>query len=158
MKIVVGSDHAGCDHKTAVIELISSLGHTAVDIGTNSKKSVDYPDYGEKGALIVASGEADMAILICGTGIGMSITANKIKGIRAALCWNVETATLARQHNNANVLCIGARFIPIEKCVKIAKVFVQTPNSTEERHIRRIKKISFIEERNQAREYNAKKT
>ena len=148
MKISVGSDHAGCDHKSKIIKEVSSLGHTMVDLGTNSSESVDYPDYAEKCAAMVACREAKMAILICGTGIGMSISANKVKGIRAAVCWNTETATLARQHNDANVLCLGARFLSPEECVKIAKVFIQTPKSNDERHIRRVKKIMSIEERN----------
>ena len=149
MKISVGSDHAGCEHKSKIIKEISFLGHTLVDLGTNSSKSVDYPDYAEKVATMVASGETEMGILLCGTGIGMSISANKVKGIRAAVCWNSKTATLARQHNDANVLCMGARFLSPKECVKIAKIFIKTPRSNEERHIRRVKKIMSIEERNE---------
>lgn len=148
MKISVCSDHAGYENKSKIIKEVSSLGHTMVDLGTNSSESVDYPDYAEKCAMMVTCGEAKMAIILCGTGIGMSISANKVKGIRAAVCWNTETAILARQHNDANVLCMGARFLSPEECVKIAKVFIQTPKSNEERHIRRVKKIMSIEERN----------
>lgn len=148
MKISVGSDHAGYNYKSKIIKLLGSLGHTAIDAGTNGTESVDYPDYGEKGAQLVACGKADMAILICGTGIGISLAANKIRGIRAAVCWNTETALLARQHNHANVLCLGARFLSEEECIKIAKVFISTPESSEERHVRRVKKIMAIEERN----------
>jgi len=126
------------------------MGHTALDVGTNSGESVDYPDFGEKGAKAVACGKADMGILICGTGIGISMAANKVNGIRAAVCWNEEAAILAREHNNANILCMGARFIPIKKCTEIAKTFINTPASNDERHVRRINKIMKIEERNKA--------
>ena len=150
MKIVVSSDHAGFNHKSRLIKLIKSMGHTALDVGTNSGESVDYPDFGEKGAKAVACGKADMGILICGTGIGISMAANKVNGIRAAVCWNEEAAILAREHNNANILCMGARFIPIKKCTEIAKTFINTPASNDERHVRRINKIMKIEERNKA--------
>lgn len=150
MKIVFGSDHAGVEHKIKLMELASSMGHQVIDKGTNSGESVDYPDFGEKGALAVCRKEADLGILICGTGIGISMAANKVKGIRAAVCWNEETAHLAREHNDANMLCMGARFISIEGAVKIAKVFIETPFSNNERHINRISKITKIEERNKA--------
>jgi len=104
LNIAVGSDHAGVEHKTGIIKLIKSMGHMVQDVGTGSDERVDYPDYGEKGAAIVACGKADLAILICGTGIGISMSANKVKGIRAAVCWNKETARLTREHNDANAL------------------------------------------------------
>lgn len=148
MKIIIGSDHAGYDYKTALIELVRSMGHTVQDIGTDSCKSVDYPDYAEKGAKIVASGQADIGILICGSGIGMDIAANKIKGIRSAVCWNEETARVARDHNSANILCLGERFLSVDQCIEITKVFLNTPLSHDERHLRRIDKIMKIEERN----------
>ena len=118
MKISVGSDHAGYNYKFKIIELVNSLGHTTIDVGTNSTESVDYPDYGEKGAQLVACKKADMAILVCGTGIGMSLAANKVSGIRATVCWNTETAFLARQHNHENVLCLSARFYPKKNVLK----------------------------------------
>jgi len=149
MKIVIGSDHAGYSYKSALIELIKSMGHTVQDIGTDSCKSVDYPDFGEMGARIVACGQADIGILVCGSGIGMDIVANKIRGIRSAVCWNVETAKLARDHNNANILCLGERLLSLEQCIEITKTFINTPLSDEERHIRRVNKIIKIEERNQ---------
>jgi ribose 5-phosphate isomerase B len=154
MKIVIGSDHAGLEHKKSISKLISSFGYEIIDVGTYSKNSVDYPDYGEKGAKEICSGQAELGILICGTGIGISIAANKVKGIRAAVCWNEETASLARQHNDANILCIGARFIPIEETLNIVKVFLDTPTSKDERHRRRVDKISSIEER--SRSYDCK--
>ena len=149
MKIVIGSDHAGFNYKSRLIELAKSMGHTVLDIGTDSCQSVDYPDFGEKGARAVAYGEADIGILICGSGIGMDMVANKINGIRSAVCWNEETARLARDHNYANILCLGARFLSLEECIKITKIFINTPVSDEERHIRRVNKIMKVEERNQ---------
>lgn len=149
MKIVIGSDHAGFNYKSRLIELAKSMGHTVLDIGTDSCQSVDYPDFGEKGARAVACGEADIGILICGSGIGMDMVANKINGIRSAVCWNEETARLARDHNYANILCLGARFLSLEKCIEITKIFINTPVSDEERHIRRVNKIMKVEERNQ---------
>lgn len=149
MKIVVGSDHAGFEYKSKIIGFIKSMGHSVEDIGTNSSESTDYPDFAEKGAKIVACGEADIAIFLCGSGIGMDIVANKIKGIRSAACWNKETAMLARSHNHANVLCLGERLLTLDECLEIIKVFLNTPESMEERHLRRVKKIKDIEERSQ---------
>ena len=150
MKIVIGSDHAGFEHKKKISELIASLGHEVIDVGTDSENSVDYPDYGEKGAIEIGCGSAELGVLICGTGIGISMAANKVRGIRAAVCWNEETASLTRQHNDANALCIGARFVPVEEALRITKVFLETPASEEARHRRRIEKISRIEERSRS--------
>ena len=150
MKIVIGSDHAGFEHKKKISELIASLGHDIIDIGTGDENSVDYPDYGEKGAREICCGQAELGVLICGTGIGISMAANKVKGIRAAVCWNEETASLTRQHNDANILCIGARFITVGEALNITKVFLDTPASKDERHQRRIDKISSIEERSKS--------
>ncbi|MBN2073772.1 MAG: ribose 5-phosphate isomerase B [Actinobacteria bacterium] len=147
MKIVLASDHAGIEHKKRIKELISSMGHTFIDVGTHTAESVDYPDYGQKGSEKITSGEAELGIFICGTGIGICMSANKIKGIRGAVCWNTETARLAREHNNANVLCIGARFISIEDAVEIARTFIETPASGDPRHIRRVNKIKALDER-----------
>ena len=148
MKIVIGSDHAGYSYKSRLVELAKSMGHTVLDIGTDSCQSVDYPDFGEKGARAVACGEADIGILICGSGIGMDMVANKINGIRSAVCWNEETARLARDHNHANILCLGARFLSLNECIEITKIFITTPVSGKERHIRRVNKIMKVEERN----------
>ena len=157
MKIAIGTDHAGVGHKEALKELAASMDIEAADMGTDSGESVDYPDYGEKVGLAVSRMEADLGILICGTGIGISMAANKVKGIRAAVCWNIETAQLAREHNDANILCMGARFISIEEAVKIAKVFLTTPFSSNERHKRRIDKITGIEERSRSCDCREKK-
>jgi ribose 5-phosphate isomerase B len=110
MKIAVGSDHAGFELKKSVVAWLERNGHECDDMGPYTDESVDYPDYARKVAESVASGSADQGVLLCGTGIGVSIAANKVKGIRAALACNPEFATLARQHNNANVLCLSARF------------------------------------------------
>ena len=150
MKIVIGSDHAGFEHKKKISELIASLGHDIIDVGTGDENSVDYPDYGEKGAKEICCGQAELGVLICGTGIGISMAANKVKGIRAAVCWNEETASLTRQHNDANTLCIGAKFITVGEALNITKVFLDTPASKDARHRRRIEKISSIEERSRS--------
>ena len=143
MKIIIGSDHAGFNYKSKIIGFIKSMGHAV------HSESVDYPDFAEKGAKTVACGEADIGIFICSSGIGMDIVANKIKGIRSAVCWNTDTAALARDHNHANVLCLGEKFLTLDECLQITKVFINTPESNEERHKRRVKKISDIEERSQ---------
>ena len=148
MKIAVGTDHAGVEHKKKIKDLAASMDIKVLDMGTDSEESVDYPDFGEKVGLAVSKGQADIGILICGTGIGVSLAANKVRGIRAAVCWNEETAQLAREHNNANVLCIGARFVPVVESVRMTKVVLETPFSKEDRHIRRVNKITSIEERN----------
>ncbi len=107
MKVAVGSDHGGLDLKKVVDEVLVAEGIQVIDIGTNSPDPVDYPDYAQKVAELVRDGAADLGILVCGTGIGMSIAANKVSGIRAALAWDIFTARMARRHNNANVLTLG---------------------------------------------------
>jgi ribose 5-phosphate isomerase B len=147
MKIAIGNDHAGVRHKENIKKLLESMGHVVTDTGTGGSDGVDYPDYARMVGLAVCRKEADLGILICGTGIGMSLAANKVKDIRAAVCWNEDTARLARQHNNANILCMGARFISIEDSLDITRAFLETEFSNEERHIRRVNKIMDIEER-----------
>src|SRR5215813_2738649 len=111
-KVLIASDHAGFNGKEAVKKTLDELGVEYEDLGTNSLDSVDYPDYAERVAKGVASGAAERGILVCGSGIGMQIAANKVPGIRAALAWNEETAKLARQHNNANIIAVGGRTTP----------------------------------------------
>jgi ribose 5-phosphate isomerase B len=125
---------------------LKSLGHIIIDVGTFGTECTDFPDFGAIGSQKVCSGEADMGILLCGTGIGMGIVANKFKGIRAAVCWSLETARLAREHNNANILCLGARFLTISECIAITDIFVKTSPKSEDRYLRRINKITNIEE------------
>ncbi len=125
-KIALAADHAGYEFKDALASYLREKGYDVIDLGTNSPDSVDYPVYAKKLCSSVLSGECEKGILVCGTGIGMSIAANRYKGIRAALCTIPEYARLAREHNNANVLCLGARFVGFDEAVKITDVFLNT--------------------------------
>ena len=141
MRIAIGCDHGGFILKAAVVDKLKELGHEVVDFGTNSDASVDYPIYGEAVANAVASKECDLGVLLCGTGIGISIAANKVKGIRCALCGDVFSAKATREHNDANILAMGARVTGSGLALDIVKSFLETPFSNDERHIRRIKQI-----------------
>ena len=141
--IAIGSDHGGFELKKKLMEHLEERGLEYKDFGTYSSASCDYPVYAKAVADAVASGECDRGIIICGTGIGVSITANKVRGIRAALCGDCFSAEATRQHNDANVLCMGARVVGEGLALKIADTFLDTPFSNDERHIRR---ISMIEE------------
>ncbi|QWR77582.1 ribose 5-phosphate isomerase B [Candidatus Magnetomonas plexicatena] len=145
MKIAIGCDHAGLQLKEAIKIELERLGHEASDVGTNTCDSVDYPDYGQMAAQMVSSGKANRGILICGTGIGMSIVANKYSGIRAALCNDVQTAVLSRQHNDSNILVLGARVTAQELALKMLHVWLDTPYEGG-RHQRRLQKIKNIED------------
>ena len=140
MKIAVASDHAGFEYKEKLKELLKELGHEFVDFGTFSSDSTDYPDFAYPAAEAVANGECERGIFICGTGVGVSIVANKVKGIRAANCCSVEEAKLSRQHNDANVLTFGARLISWENAKEIVKVWLETEFEGG-RHARRVEKI-----------------
>jgi ribose 5-phosphate isomerase B len=144
MKIAIGADHAGFAAKEEIKTVIKALGHAAVDLGTSSETSVDYPDFAEKVARAVASGEVDKGVLICGTGIGMSIAANKVDGVRAAVIVDEKTAALSRQHNDANVFCAGSRITPVVRIAESLKVWLQTPFEGG-RHANRVNKISALE-------------
>ncbi|MFN3466765.1 MAG: ribose 5-phosphate isomerase B [Candidatus Brocadiales bacterium] len=146
MKVAIASDHRGFEFKQKVARILSEAGHTVVDCGTDDgEKSVDYPDFGSKAAKTVAKGECERAILICGTGIGMSLTANKIKGIRAAVGNDLYSTEMSRRHNDSNVLCMGADLIPPGPLAKkILTVWLSTPFEGE-RHTRRVKKIMELE-------------
>ena len=139
--IAIGSDHGGFELKEKLMEHLSERGLEYKDFGTYSSASCDYPVYAKAVANAVASGECDRGIIICGTGIGVSITANKVRGIRAALCGDCFSAEVTRQHNDANVLCMGARVVGEGLALKIADTFLDTPFSNDERHIRRISMI-----------------
>ena len=139
--IAIGSDHGGFELKKKLMEHLSERGLEYKDFGTYSSASCDYPIYAKAVANAVASGECDRGIIICGTGIGVSITANKVRGIRAALCGDCFSAEATRQHNDANVLCMGARVVGEGLALKIADTFLDTPFSTDERHKRRISMI-----------------
>lgn len=143
--IAIGSDHAGYASKEKLKEYFEN-NITYKDFGTESEESCDYPLIAERVAKLVANGECEKGILICGSGIGMSIVANKVKGVRAALCGNVELAKLSRMHNNANVLCLGARMTDFEEIKKIIKIFLET-SFEGGRHQKRVDQISKIENR-----------
>ena len=125
MKVAIAADHGGFELKDSMVEYIKSLGNEVVDLGTNSADSVDYPDYAKKVCEEIQQGNSDLGILICGTGIGMSLAANKFEGIRAACVSDVYSAKMSRNHNNANVLCIGARVIGDEVAKLIIKTFLE---------------------------------
>ena len=139
LKIAIGADHAGFDYKEALAKIDADA--EVKDFGTYSPDSVDYPDFAHPVAAAVESGEADFGILVCGSANGVAITANKHQGIRAAICWNEELASLARRHNNANIVCIPARFISIEEAEKIVKTFLSTEFEGG-RHATRVNKMA----------------
>ena len=143
-RIAIGSDHAGFEDKEKIKRQLDELGIEYEDVGTNSTESVDYPVYARKVAEKVASGEAEQGILVCGSGNGMQIAANKVRGIRAALAWNEETARLARQHNDANVLSVPARMISPEEVSKVIESYLKAEFEGG-RHARRISEISDLE-------------
>jgi len=145
MKIVVGNDHRGFEAKGQIKAILAQLGHECIDVGSNDNNPVDYPDPAYLAATAVSKKEAERAILVCGTGIGMSITANKIKGIRAALCHDELSAQISRHHNDANVLCISGDLVGEVLLRKIVEVWLDTEFNGG-RHQRRINKIKAIEE------------
>jgi ribose 5-phosphate isomerase B len=145
-QVLIASDHAGYEAKIGIKKLLDEMKIDYTDLGADSEASVDYPDYANRLAVLVGRGESDFGILICGTGIGMQIAANKVAGVRAALAWNEETARLARQHNDANVLAIGARTTPPELIERIVRVFLTT-GFEGGRHQQRLDKISKLERR-----------
>ena len=147
MKIAIAADHGGFELKDSMVEYIKSLGNEVVDLGTNSADSVDYPDYAKKVCEEIQKGNSDLGILICGTGIGMSLAANKFEGIRAACVSDVYSAKMSRNHNNANVLCIGARVIGDEVAKLIIKTFLENEFEAG-RHQRIVDKIMAFEKEN----------
>ena len=151
MKIAVGSDHRGFEAKEQIKSIITQLGHECIDVGTNDTKPVDYPDPAYLAATAVANKEADRAILVCGTGIGMCIAANKVHGIRAALCHDELTAQISRHHNDANVLCLSGDLTGEVLLRKIVEVWLDTEFSGG-RHKRRVNKITAIEENRDLKE------
>lgn len=140
MKIALASDHAGFDYKQRIAALLRELGHEVRDFGTDSAESVDYPQFIRPAAEAVARGEADRGIVLGGSGNGEAIVANKVRGIRCALCWSIESARLSRQHNDANVLSLGQRLIALEMAIEIVRVWLDTPFEGG-RHARRIAQI-----------------
>lgn len=147
MVIAIGCDHAGWELKEFLKEYLVSIDYKIEDYGTNSNESVDYPDYGIQVAEAVSCGKFERAILICGTGVGMSIVANKFPGVRAAFCHDIYTARASREHNNSNILILGGRTTSNELGKEIVNVWISTPFSEEERHRRRIEKIKSLEKK-----------
>lgn len=146
MKIGIANDHAATDMKKQILEYLVEKGHEVVNYGTDSYESVNYPEFGEKIGRAVASGEVDLGIAICGTGLGISLAANKVRGVRAAVCSEPYTARLSRQHNNANVLAFGARVIGIEMAKMIVDEWIRA-EFMGGRHQDRVDMIMEIEER-----------
>lgn len=140
MKISIGNDHAGPNYKKAIVDYLQAKGHEVINHGTDSLDSVDYPDFGHPVALDVESGKAQFGIVICGSGNGIAMTANKHQGIRAALCWTKEISALARKHNDANVVSIPARFTSIQQAIEIVDTFLTT-DFEGGRHANRVNKI-----------------
>ena len=146
MRIAVGSDHAGYDLKAEIKRAVEEWGHEVVDMGSHAgEEGVDYPDYARAVAEAVARDEYDCGILICGTGLGVSITANKVPGVRAALCHETYTARMARSHNKANVLCMGGRVLGVGVATDVTRVWLETSYSGVDRHQRRVAKICALE-------------
>lgn len=144
MKIAIGNDHAATELKFVIKEYVESLGHEVINYGTDNNESCDYPEYGRKVGEAVVKGDADLGILICGTGVGISIAANKVKGVRAAVCSDVTTAHLVREHNNANIIAFGARIVGEELAKDIVKAYLEA-EFLGGRHQRRIDMIHDIE-------------
>ncbi len=153
MKIAVASDHAGYEmpedgdgppYKPAIIAHLKEQGHEVVDCGPYGPESVDYPDYAAKVCEAILRGEAERGVLLCGTGIGISIGANRFPPIRAAVCVTADMATLAREHNDANVLCMGRRVLKLDQCKEFIDIFLTTPFSGVDRHIRRVEKLGAL--------------
>jgi ribose 5-phosphate isomerase B len=151
MKIAIGSDHAGVELKSELVQLLKDMGSDVLDVGTNTSESVDYPDFGDKVSAAVSTGEVDRGVLICGTGIGMSIVANKFRNVRAALCAEPFSARMSRLHNDSNILVIGGRVTGVELAKDITRVWMETPFEGG-RHENRLKKITLIEERRDKKE------
>ena len=141
MKIAIGNDHTAIELKNIIREFVEGKGYEVIDLGTNSTESCDYPIYGEKVGRAVADGQADLGIAICGTGVGISLAANKVKGIRCALCSDTVSARLTREHNDANMLAMGAGIVGANLALGIVDTFLNTPFSGEQKHVRRVKAI-----------------
>ena len=147
MKIAIGNDHAAVNLKKEIMEYVQSLGHEVTNFGTDSTESCNYPEYGEKVGRAVAAGEYDCGILICGTGVGISIAANKVNGVRAAVCSDATTARLVKAHNNANIIAFGERIVGVELAKDIVKAYLDA-EFLGGRHAVRVAMFSEIEQRN----------
>jgi ribose 5-phosphate isomerase B len=145
MRIVLGSDHAGFDMKQDLVGFVRGLGHEIVDVGTNSTAPVDYPDLAESVGLAVRNGQAERGVLVCGSGVGASVAANKIPGIRAGLCHDSYSARQGVEHDDINVLVLGSRVVASELARDLVRIFLAAKFSGEERHVRRLGKIRNLE-------------
>jgi RpiB/LacA/LacB family sugar-phosphate isomerase len=147
MKIVIGSDHAGLELKNVIAKDLQAGGHELLDVGTCTKDPVDYPDYAVKVAGAVLDGQAERGILVCGSGVGASVAANKIHGIRAGLCHDVYSAHQGVEHDNMNVLVLGGRVVGTAVAIELARAFVGAQFTNEERHMRRLAKVQLLDDR-----------
>ena len=142
MKIAIGGDHAGFSYKKKIIEYLNSNGITILDVGPKNEASCDYPDFSHLVAKSVQKKEVDFGVLVCGSANGVAMAANKHNNIRAAICWNSEIASLAKTHNNANIICFPARFVSLDSAIRMIEVFMKK-NFEGGRHLNRIKKIDI---------------
>ena len=142
-RIAVGNDHAGFILKTELVKVLNALGYSVTDLGTHDTERVDYPDFGSAVGRAVANNDADLGLLVCGSGIGIGMAANKISGVRAATVYNVETATLARQHNDANIVCFGERLIEVETARESLIAFLNAEFEGG-RHAQRVQKLNDL--------------
>lgn len=148
MKVIIGSDHAGFAYKTIIVELLIKEGYEVLDLGAYNEEPSDYPDHAEDVASALLAGQGDRGILICGSSVGVSIAANKFKGIRAGVCHDTYSAHQSVEHDDVNILCLGERVIGVELAKDIVLTFLKAVFSNEERHVKRLAKIKAIEERN----------
>lgn len=146
MRVAVGADHGGFELKARLLEALSEAGHEVIDLGTHSAEPVDYPDYARAVGRAVLDGRAERGVLLCGSGAGAAIAANKMQGIRAALAHDTYTAHQMVEHDDANVCCLGARVVGAELVAEIVNVFMNATFTGEERHVRRLKKVALMEE------------
>jgi ribose 5-phosphate isomerase B len=151
VKVAVASDHAGFPLKDTILETIRQAGHEAIDLGTDSTASVDYPDFAEKAGRAVQRGEAERAIVVCGSGVGAAVAANKMLGVRAGLCHDTYSAHQCVEHDDVNVLALGGRVIGPEVAIEVVRAFLAAKFSGDERHVRRLNKVLAIERSEAAR-------
>lgn len=149
MRVAIGADHAGYNYKNEIVAFLQKKNYEIMDFGADTPEATDYPDFAVLVAKAVSAGKCDFGILICGTGIGMSIAANKVKGIRAAVVSTKFTAESSKTHNHANVICFGSRVSSIEEVLNFLDIFIKAEKSSDERHINRIEKIGKYEEENE---------
>jgi len=147
MRIAIACDHAGYPIKDEIVNLLQGLGHDIEDLGTFDQEPVDYPDFAEKTGNAIQSGLADRAILLCGSGVGVCVAANKMKGVYAGTCHDTYSAHQGVEHDNMNTLCLGARIVGVELAKEIVKAFIGARFTNEERHLRRVKKIMELEQK-----------